>query len=102
MAERLSQYERGFRDGMTIGLKQCGPVSGVTKFFKRKKLLEKLDKMKASERERVIQEALDEYEAETEGVAERFASNPKKRRTSKRTKKTSKNAVAALVRKAIK
>lgn len=100
MAERLSQYERGFRDGMAIGLKQCGPVSGITKFFKRKKLLGKLDEMKASERQRVIQDALDEYTAETEGVAEKFAANPK--RTKKKAKRTSKTSVSALVRRATK
>ena len=102
MAERLSQYERGFRDGMTIGLKQCGPVSGITKFFKRKKLLGKLDQMKAADRQRVIQEALDEYEAETEGVAEKFANPKKKHARKKKPKRASKTSVAALVRKATK
>lgn len=75
MADKLSTYDKGFRDGYHTGLDECGPISGLTGFFKRRGKLKKLSKMKEGERVAVITEAIAEHEAEEKQAKQTFA-NP--------------------------
>lgn len=75
----LSQYDKGYRDGLLEGLEQCGPIAGFTQWFKRRAVSKKLGEMKAAERQAVVAEALAQYEAEGHGAKKRLLANPSKK-----------------------
>lgn len=105
-AKVTSEYDSGYRDGYLDGLRECGPLAGITQFFKRSGKVKTLSEMKDSERRQLISDALEEYDVERESARQRFVGNPRKR-TRKPAKKRRKNAAArpsaaSLVRRALK
>lgn len=75
---KLSQYDKGFRDGYMEGLNEWGPVTGFTKWFSRRATSKKLGAMKDAERRATMAEALAQYEAEGKGAKQRLVGNPGK------------------------
>ena len=74
---KLTGYDKGFRDGYLEGLEECGPITGLTRFFDRRGKTKKLSAMKDEERMALIAEAMAEYEAEASSAKKRiFEQNP--------------------------
>lgn len=72
----LTGYDKGFRDGYLEGLEECGPITGLTRFFDRRGKRKKLSTMKDEERIALIAEAMAEYEGEARQAKQRILKNP--------------------------
>lgn len=49
LRDALSEYERGVLEGYEIGLSECGPLSGFTNFFRRRRKLKEFARRRQEE-----------------------------------------------------